>query len=419
MSPEGFSYIAHGNEVLDRGSVTLGFFEIVISDVMSQRNVAKISGPVRRILYDSGTRTALLGSNDFTREFFCKSKIHLFGGENFHSQGAFVLDPEDVLSDVSFVAQAIHHEDFLKFVVIGHVGEKTAEQMDVDSGFVSLGLIDCGRNGITCSSRLDLDMFPRIIKNWKGFFVLAGFRKLIFIDVCKKNIKRVGNTVFNERNVLLFDLSEDIFYMYEDEGYVRIYQMRSFERGLICLEEDFSLRVLNFISCYGNHFLVCSDVLGSFLILSRTGSEESRFDEVRKYFISTLIMEGSYFIGDVITDVCNTSLSRNVRKERYDDMIYSTISGGMGVFKYLANPENIEFLQCLEMHMRQASSSLLGYDFCSFRSTVLPCKGVIDGELCLMFLNLDLQSQTIVCSGISSSKEEVGMLLEEVCSGIR
>ena len=58
------------------------------------------------------------------------------------------------------------------------------------------------------------------------------------------------------------------------------------------------------------------------------------------------------------------------------------LSGSIGMFVPFKSREDIDFFQHLEMHMRNESPPLCGRDHLSYRSSYIPVKGVIDGDLC-------------------------------------
>ena len=65
-----------------------------------------------------------------------------------------------------------------------------------------------------------------------------------------------------------------------------------------------------------------------------------------------------------------------------DSLVFTTISGTVGILVPFTSREDHDFFQHLEMHMRAENPPLAGRDHLSYRSYYYPVKNVIDGDLC-------------------------------------
>lgn len=95
-------------------------------------------------------------------------------------------------------------------------------------------------------------------------------------------------------------------------------------------------------------------------------------------------------------------------------MIYSTVGGSVGALFPLDYKEDVDFFQHLEMHMRLEAPPLLGRDHLAYRSYYFPCRNVIDGDFCEMFLTLKRRFQDTIADGLDRTTGEVLKKLEEV-----
>lgn len=95
-------------------------------------------------------------------------------------------------------------------------------------------------------------------------------------------------------------------------------------------------------------------------------------------------------------------------------VVYTTISGGIGVFVPLTSHEDYDFLQHLEMHMRQESSPLCGRDHLAFRSYYFPIRNVIDGDLCEMYSSLDSSKQQTIALELDRTPADVAKKLDDM-----
>ena len=65
-----------------------------------------------------------------------------------------------------------------------------------------------------------------------------------------------------------------------------------------------------------------------------------------------------------------------------DSLVYTTLSGTVGMLVPFTSHEDHDFFQHLEMHMRAENPPICGRDHLSYRSYYYPVKHVIDGDLC-------------------------------------
>jgi splicing factor 3B subunit 3 len=63
--------------------------------------------------------------------------------------------------------------------------------------------------------------------------------------------------------------------------------------------------------------------------------------------------------------------------------------GSITAFVPFESKEELDFFSHLEMYLRIEASPLSGRDHVMFRSTYVPVKDVVDGDLCEMFGTLD------------------------------
>lgn len=85
---------------------------------------------------------------------------------------------------------------------------------------------------------------------------------------------------------------------------------------------------------------------------------------------SKLEMMASYYVGEVITSVCKTSLLNTSNEV----ILFSTVSGSIGALLPFDSKEDMDFFVHLEMYMRIESEPLSGRDHLCYRSLYSPVK---------------------------------------------
>ncbi|KAI1697446.1 CPSF A subunit region domain-containing protein [Ditylenchus destructor] len=96
-----------------------------------------------------------------------------------------------------------------------------------------------------------------------------------------------------------------------------------------------------------------------------------------------------FYIGDMITSLPKTSLVPGSD----DGLVYSTISGSIGMLVPFLSRDEYESFQTLKMYMRVEFPPLCGRDHLAYRSFYAPVKSVVDGDLCEQFTMLQSGKQ--------------------------
>lgn len=122
----------------------------------------------------------------------------------------------------------------------------------------------------------------------------------------------------------------------------------------------------------------------------------------------------NFHVGETITAMQPVALQPGGREL----LLYATINGAIGVLYPLASRTDVDLFQHLEMHMRQEAPPLLGRDHLSYRSSYVPVKDVVDGDLCSQFGRLPMDKQRAVAAELDRVPGEVMKKLEDVANRI-
>ncbi|KAI6217434.1 hypothetical protein M3Y95_01218600 [Aphelenchoides besseyi] len=117
-----------------------------------------------------------------------------------------------------------------------------------------------------------------------------------------------------------------------------------------------------------------------------------------------------FYVGDMITSLQKSSLVPGSD----DSLIYTTISGGIGMLVPFLSRDEYEFFQTLEMHMRVEFPPLCGRDHLAYRSFYAPCKNVIDGDICEQFNMLEANKQQTIAMSFSRPAAFILRKLEDL-----
>lgn len=95
-------------------------------------------------------------------------------------------------------------------------------------------------------------------------------------------------------------------------------------------------------------------------------------------------------------------------------LVYTTLSGTVGMFVPFTSREDIDFFQHLEMYMRNENPPLCGRDHLSYRSAYIPVKATIDGDLCEQYNSLEPAKRKQIAEELDRTPAEVSKKLEDM-----
>jgi splicing factor 3B subunit 3 len=119
-----------------------------------------------------------------------------------------------------------------------------------------------------------------------------------------------------------------------------------------------------------------------------------------------------YYLGQVGTTITKAALAPGGKEV----LLVSTITGGIFAFVPFTHKQDISFYQHLEMFLRQEAPNLTQRDHLSYRSSFLPVKDTIDGDLCERFASMPYAKQQEFAADVDRTPAEILKKLEETRS---
>ncbi|KZV60134.1 hypothetical protein PENSPDRAFT_760172 [Peniophora sp. CONT] len=115
-------------------------------------------------------------------------------------------------------------------------------------------------------------------------------------------------------------------------------------------------------------------------------------------------------VGDLVTSISRVAMVAGGK----EILLYAGLHGTLGALVPLASREDVDFIRTLEQHMRSEQISLVGRDHLSWRGYYVPCKGVVDGDLCEAFARLPSSKQSGIAQELDRTVGEVLKKLEQL-----
>ena len=95
-------------------------------------------------------------------------------------------------------------------------------------------------------------------------------------------------------------------------------------------------------------------------------------------------------------------------------ILYTTFLGSVGVLIPFVSKDDVDFMQTLEMQMRNELPPLCGRDHLSYRSYYIPVRGCVDGDLCEQFNLLPPEKKRALAEDMEKTVAEVAKKLEDL-----
>uniref|UniRef100_A0A3B4ZQQ2 Splicing factor 3b subunit 3 n=1 Tax=Stegastes partitus TaxID=144197 RepID=A0A3B4ZQQ2_9TELE len=308
------------------------------------------------------------------------------------------------------------------YVLVGVARDMILNPRSVGGGFIYTYRLTGGGEKLEFVHKTPVEDVPLAIAPFQGR-VLVGVGKLLRIyDLGKKKLlrkcenKHVPNLVTGihtiGQRVIVSDVQESLFWV----------RYRRNENQLIIFADDTYPRWVTTACLLDYDTMASADKFGNISIVRLPPNTSDDVDEDptgNKALWDRGLLNGAsqkaevivnYHVGETVLSLQKTTLIPGGS----ESLVYTTLSGGIGILVPFTSHEDHDFFQHLEMHMRSEFPPLCGRDHLSFRSYYFPVKNVIDGDLCEQFNSMDPHKQKSVAEELDRTPPEVSKKLEDI-----
>ncbi|KAM7539389.1 hypothetical protein Aperf_G00000052295 [Anoplocephala perfoliata] len=265
--------------------------------------------------------------------------------------------------------------------------------------------------------------YPAALCSYQGRLLAGVGNRLRLYDMGKKKLlKKSENRHFPNlingiygigQRIIVTDVQESLFW-------VR-YRPRS-ENQMVIFADDASPRWVTQLAILDNSTAAVADKFGNIIILRLPPDVNDNVEEdpsgTRSLWdrnalggaSQKLDMVCHFYVGEVVTRIQKATLIPGGSEA----LVYSTLSGSLGILIPFVSKDAYSFFQHLELHMRTENISLVGRDHLHYRSLYYPCKNVIDGDLCEMYNTLDAEKQRDIAEEMEKSPTDIAKRLEDM-----
>lgn len=313
------------------------------------------------------------------------------------------------------------------YVIVGTVVGLDPELVTLSSltakSYIRVYEIDNEGKKLTFVHKTEVEDLPLALSHFQGRLLVGLGNKLRIYDLGKKQLLRKAETRNDSlKRITSFESQGNRIVVSDSEESISFYQYRSFDNKLVAIADDSIPRHITSFVMVDYNTVCASDRFGNIftLRLSETISDEIDNDPTgvsvvfeKKYLNGAnyrLEKLTEYHLGDVITGMEKTNMIKTGREV----VAYTTLLGRIGILIPFLKKKDIEFFQVLEIHMRAHLQSLSGRDNLSYRSSFIPIKSCIDGDLCEQYIYLSVENQQKIANILDKPIKDVAKKIEDM-----
>ena len=263
--------------------------------------------------------------------------------------------------------------------------------------------------------RTAVEDVPRAIAPFQGRVVVGVGKLLRLYDLGKKKLlkkcenKSIANCISTVNTygnrIFVSDIQESYFFL----------RYKAAENQLIVFADDSTPRWVTATAVLDYNTVASADKFGNLAIIRLPEDVNDDVDD-DPTGLKSLWDRGwlggasqkaasiaSFHLGDMVLSLVKATLIPGLSEA----LLYTTISGAVGVLVPFTSNEDRDFFQHLEMHMRSENAPLCGRDHLAYRSVYFPVKHVIDGDLCEQYNSIEPGKQRSIAEELDRVPAEV------------
>ncbi|KAJ3149884.1 Splicing factor 3B subunit 3 [Geranomyces michiganensis] len=263
---------------------------------------------------------------------------------------------------------------------------------------------------------------PRALCAFQGRLLVGMEKTLRIYDVGKKKLLRKCENKQFPNDIVTLHTQGDRIIVGDSRDSVHYCSYRAFDNRIIVFADDVTPRWITTSTMLDYDTIVGGDKFGNLFVdrLPKDISEEVDDDPTgNKMVYEKGYLQGAphkvehaaeFFIGETPTSIQKATLVPGGR----EIVLYTTILGTVGILVPFQSKEDVDFFQTLEMHLRAKSPPLCGRDHLAYRSSYIPVRNVVDGDMCEMFNLLPNEAKREIAAELDRDVGEISKKLEDV-----
>ncbi|KAK6185339.1 hypothetical protein SNE40_007593 [Patella caerulea] len=330
------------------------------------------------------------------------------------------LEQNEAAHSIALVKFANRSDDTI--LLVGVARDLVLSPRSLSGGYIYAYIVKENGTKLSFLHKTSVDEVPGAITAFQGRVLIGVGKYLRIYDLGKKKMlrkcenKSVPNFIVNihtmGNRVLVSDIQESFHFL----------RYKRQENQLIIFADDTNPRWITCSCLLDYNTMAGADKFGNVTLVRLPISVSDDVDEDptgNKALWDRGVLNGatqkadivsSFYVGEVITSLQKATLIPGGS----ESLVYTTLSGAIGMLVPFTSHEDHDFLQHLEMYMRTEHPPLCGRDHLAYRSYHYPLKSVIDGDLCEMFNSMETSKQKSMAEELDRTPAEVSKKLEDI-----
>ncbi|KNC86365.1 splicing factor 3B subunit 3 [Sphaeroforma arctica JP610] len=329
---------------------------------------------------------------------------------------------DDNESAVSMVTATFHDRGDDVYVLVGTAVNLKLAPRSCDAAFIYSFKIDSATKQFVLLHKTALDDVPGAMCAFQGRVLVSVGRLLRIYDMGKRKLLRKCENKHVPNNIVSVMALGSRIYVSDVQESWHFLKYKSDQNFMVIFADDTLPRWVT-TGCVLDYDTICgADKFGNvYLLRLPSGAVDDIDDDPSgtKVIWQRGLLGGApqkvecvaqFYIGETIKTLQKCDLVA----DGHECVVYTTLSGGMGILAPFQSKEDLEFFQHMEMYMQQNMPPLCGRDHLSFRSYYQPKKNVIDGDLVEQFNTMVLSKRKDLSDELDRTPPEVSKKLEDI-----
>jgi splicing factor 3B subunit 3 len=314
--------------------------------------------------------------------------------------------------------------DVMKFLVIGTAKDYQLQTRTCSGGYLQVYIVS-GEAGdqLEFLHKTAIDDIPGAMTPFNGKLLVGVGPLLRVYELGKKKLLRKCESKSIPNFIVKIDTIGLRIIVSDVQESFHFLRYRPKENSLSVFADDTNPRWLTTAAVMDYDTIAGADKFGNICLVRLpsdcTDDLESEDPTGNKAFWEKGVLSGAsqksevlvnFHVGEVISSLQKATLIPGGS----ESLVYTTLSGSIGMLVPFTSHEDHDFFQHLEMHLRGEHPPLCGRDHLSYRSYYFPVKNVIDGDLCEQYNSLDLNKQKSIAEDLDRTPAEVSKKLEDI-----
>ncbi|KAK6617102.1 Splicing factor 3B subunit 3 [Polyplax serrata] len=330
------------------------------------------------------------------------------------------LEQNEAALSIALIKFNNHPESL--FLVVGAVKDYQLSPRQVSCGYLYTFRLNEDVTDLELIHKTTVDEAPAALCPYHGRLLVGVGRMLRLYDLGKKKLLRKCENKYIPNQIVHICATGQRVFVSDVQESVYMVRYKRQENQLIIFADDTHPRWITCTTILDYDTVATADKFGNIAIIRLSSIVSDDVDEDptgNKALWDRGLLNGASQKADVLAnfhvgETCMSLQKSTLIPGGSESLVYTTLSGTVGVLVPFTSREDHDFFQHLEMHMRSEHPPLCGRDHLSFRSYYYPVKNVIDGDLCEQYNSIDPAKQKSVAEDLDRNPSEVSKKLEDI-----